>query len=116
MTIYDAIGGEAAVSAAVDDFYKRVLADPDLAGFFSETSLPHLKTHQRAFIGAALGGPEAYAGRSMSEAHAGRGITEQDFDKVVGHLADTLTSLGVPADTIGEIAAVLVPLRPEIAV
>ncbi|MHA6760408.1 group I truncated hemoglobin [Streptacidiphilus sp. PAMC 29251] len=114
MTIYDAIGGAPAVTAAVDDFYQRVLADPELAGFFTETSIPQLKAHQRAFISTALGGPDGYSGRSMAEAHAGRGISEKNFDQVVGHLAATLASLGVPEETIGEIAAALVPLRPEI--
>ncbi|WP_042399783.1 group I truncated hemoglobin [Streptacidiphilus carbonis] len=116
MTIYESIGGEAAVTAAVDDFYRRVLADPALAGFFGSTPLPQLKAHQRAFIGAALGGPEAYRGRPMAEVHAGRGITDEHFDAVVGHLAATLASLGVPERTIGEIAAALAPLRAEITV
>ncbi len=114
MTIYDAIGGEAAVSAAVDDFYTRVLADPALAGFFTETALPRLKAHQRAFIGAALGGPDAYTGRSMAEAHTGRGIGGGDLDPGGGPPAATLTSLGVPDETIAEIASALVPLRPAI--
>src|SRR3954447_13881267 len=35
MNIYDSIGGPPAVSAAVDDFYLRVLADPALAPFFA---------------------------------------------------------------------------------
>ena len=30
-TIYEAIGGDTALVAVVDDFYGRVLADPDLA-------------------------------------------------------------------------------------
>src|SRR5260370_22796825 len=32
-TIYQRIGGEAAISAAVDRFYERVLADPTLSHF-----------------------------------------------------------------------------------
>lgn len=114
MTLYDAIGGEASVTAAVDDFYARVLADPELSGFFGATALPRLKAHQRAFITLALGGPPAYQGRSMTEAHSGLGIADQHFDKVVGHLGDTLAALGVPVGTIAEITTVLGPLRTEI--
>jgi hemoglobin len=114
MSIYDSIGGAAAVSAAVDDFYGRVLADPDLAPFFTGTDMQHLKAHQRSFLAAAIGGPEIYAGRDMGTAHAGRGITDAHFDAVVAHLVDTLTGLGVPADIIGQVGGALVPLRTDI--
>jgi hemoglobin len=113
-SIYDAIGGAPAVGAAVDDFYLRVVADPDLAPFFDTTDLRRLKTHQRAFIAAALGGPELYAGRDMAAAHAGMSISDRDFDAVVGHLVDTLTALAVPAEIIGQIGAALAPLRDQI--
>jgi hemoglobin len=114
MGIYDEIGGADSVAAAVDGFYQRLLADPDLAPFFADVDLRRLKSHQRAFIAAALGGPEIYAGRDMAAAHAGLDITDADFDAVVGHLVDTLTSLGVPAATIATIGGALAPLRSDI--
>jgi hemoglobin len=114
MSIYDSIGGEPAVRAAVDDFYARVLADRQLAAFFTGTDLQRLKAHQRAFIAAAIGGPEIYAGRDMASAHTALGIGDGDFDAVVGHLVSTLTALGVPEDTIGQIGGALAPLRGDI--
>lgn len=114
MSIYDSIGGAPAVGAAVDDFYARVLADPALASFFTGVELAKLRSHQRAFIAAAVGGPEIYAGRDMAAAHAGLDVTDAQFDAVVGHLVDTLTSLGIPAETIGQIGEKLAPLRSSI--
>jgi hemoglobin len=114
MSIYASIGGAPGVRAAVDDFYARVLADQRLAPFFAGTDLQRLKAHQRAFIAAAIGGPEVFSGRDMASAHAGLGIGDGDFDAVVGHLAGTLTGLGVPRDTIGQIAGALAPLRDDI--
>ena len=114
MSIYASIGGAPAVRAAVDDFYARVLADRQLAPFFTGTDLQRLKAHQRAFIAAALGGPEIFAGREMASAHAGLGIADGDFDAVVGHLVGTLTALGVPEITIGQIGEALAPLRGAI--
>ena len=114
MSIYDSIGGASAVRAAVDDFYVRVLADARLASFFTGTDLQRLKAHQRAFIAAAIGGPEVFGGRDMASAHARLGIGEGDFDAVVGHLVGTLTGLGVPEDTLGQIAGALAPLRDDI--
>jgi hemoglobin len=114
MSIYDGIGGAAAVRAAVDDFYARVLDDPRLAPFFATTDMSRLKAHQRSFIAAAIGGPEVFSGRDMASAHAGLDISDADFDAVVGHLAGTLAGLGVPEETIGQISGALLPLRADI--
>ncbi len=114
MSIYSDIGGRAAVDAAVSDFYARVLADPSLSPYFAGVDIDRLKRHQRAFMGMALGGPVAYSGRDMATAHAGLEVTSEAFDTVVQHLAATLTSLGVPDATIGEIAGALLPLKADI--
>jgi hemoglobin len=114
MTIYDEIGGSAAVQTAVDDFYARLLGDPTLAPFFDGIELSRLKRHQRAFIAAAIGGAEIYSGRDMASAHAGLDVDDANFDAVVAHLVDTLTSLGVPAPTIAVIGERLSPLRDQI--
>ena len=113
-SIYSEIGGREAVSAAVDLFYSKLLADSDLADYFGEVDLPRLKAHQRAFLSSALGGPDSYGGRPIGSAHIGLGITEADFDAVVGHLADTLVELGVAGETIDSIASTLAPLKSEV--
>ena len=38
-SIFDQIGGAAAVEAAVEQFYQRVLVDPLLKPFFKDTNL-----------------------------------------------------------------------------
>lgn len=114
MSIYDQIGGAAAVSATVDTFYAKVLADPDLAPFFADTDMDRMRSHQRAFIAAALGGPDPWVGRHMAQAHAGLGIADAHFDAVVGHLVATLTELGVGEDQIAAIGEALGPLRGEV--
>jgi hemoglobin len=114
MSIYDEIGGPEAVHAAVDQFYERVLADPLLAPYFEGIEMKRLKGHQRAFIAAAIGGPDRYVGRSMGAAHAGLDITPEAFAHVVDHLVETLTSLGVPDSTIAAIGSKLAPLEAQV--
>lgn len=114
LSIYEAIGGEPALVAVVDDFYARVLADPQLAGFFAGANMPKLKGRQVEFFAAALGGPDIYQGASMRQAHLGRGIRQADFDKVAVHLTGALAAAGVPHETIGQIAAAITPLADEI--
>jgi hemoglobin len=116
MSIYETIGGAPALAAAVDDCYHRVLADKELTGYFEGVDLDRLKGHQRSFLAAALGGAELYQGRPMKEAHARLKITQPHFDRVVGHLVDTLSALSVPAEIIGEIGGRLIPLQEQIVV
>jgi len=114
MGIYEEIGGAPALAAAVEDFYARVLADSELMGYFEGVDLDRLKAHQRSFLAAAIGGSEIYAGRSMKEVHSPLAVAQKHFDRVVGHLVDTLTELSVPAETIGEIGSRLIPLQEQI--
>jgi hemoglobin len=109
-SIYELIGAHEALVAVVDDFYERVLADARLAPFFSGTTMSRLKGRQVEFFAAALGGPQAYSGLSMREAHRGRGIGQPHFDLVAGYLADALAAAGVPAATVTAIIGVIAPL------
>ena len=114
ISIYETIGGEPALIAVVDDFYRRVLADPQLAGFFAGTNMTRLKGRQVEFFAAALGGPHAYSGADLKQAHQGRGITQADFDRVAAHLAASLAAAGVPGAVITQILGAIAPLAGEI--
>jgi hemoglobin len=113
-SIYDAIGGEAALVAVVDDFYMRVTADPELATFFAGTNMAKLKGRQVEFFAAALGAPHAYTGATMREAHRGRGIAQEHFDLAAGHLIAALGAAGVPDETISHITGLISPLAEQI--
>ncbi len=112
--LYDRLGGAAAMQAAVDGLYVRVLADAVLQPFFIDVNMGALKAKQRAFFAQALGGPANYRGRDMRTSHAGMKISQQHFDRVAGHLVETLKSLGVDGETIGEVVAAVAPLAAEI--
>jgi hemoglobin len=114
VNIFEAIGGEPALVAVVDDFYRRVLSDPQLSAFFAGANMQKLKGRQVEFFAAALGGPDLYQGASMRQVHAGRGISQADFDKVALHLAGSLADAGVPVELITEIAAAIIPLADDI--
>jgi len=113
-TIYEAIGGEDALVKVVDDFYRRVLNDPQLAVFFAGTNMTRLKGRQVEFFAAALGGPHVYSGASMRDAHQGRGIGQEHFNLVAGYLTDSLSDAGVPGELVNQIIGAVAPLAPEI--
>jgi hemoglobin len=112
--LYERLGGEQGFHSIVDDFYRRVLADPTLAPFFSGVNMTALKEHQAAFLIMALGGPNHYQGRDMDVAHAGLKITSRDFYAVADHLVNALTAKAVDEDTIGEVVDRIEPLAQQI--
>jgi hemoglobin len=103
VSVYDDIGGAPAMKAVVTVFYDRVVADPELARWFQDVDMSRLKAHQRAFLAAALGGPEMFSGRGLDAAHARLGITDLAFDAVVEHLTMSLHDLGIPAGVIDSV-------------
>ena len=113
-TLYERIGGSAAIQAAVDRFYDRVLTDPRLARFFESVPIRRLKAHQFAFLSQALGGPKQYSGPSMRDAHRHLAIERSHFDAVATHLVETLSELNVPEAIIAEIGQAVTPLSSEI--
>lgn len=111
---YEALGGEAGLRTAVTVFYARVMGDPELAPYFAATDLDRLRSHQRAFLAAALGGPGLFTGRPLEQAHAGRSITDAHFDLVVDHLAATLGDLGAAIETVAAVRERLEGLRGRV--
>ncbi len=114
ISIYQAIGGRAALVAAVDDFFGRLLADPVLGPFFPQGVGPRHRAYLVTILGEALGGPERYRGPDLAGAHRGLRISDTHFDRAAAHLAATLDGLGVPRHLADQIVGIVAGLRPAI--
>lgn len=104
---YDAVGGGPAIASVVELFYRNVLADPQLNGYFANSDLARLKRHQVQLVSQVMGGPVTYEGQALADAHKGRGITGGDFGAVVVHLVGALEAHEVPDDIIGRVVKAL---------
>lgn len=116
-TLYEKIGGEAAVDAAVDLFYRKVLADDRINMFFEDVDMEKQAAKQKGFLTFAFGGPNNYTGKDMREGHAHlveRGLNDSHFDAVMEHLGGTLKELGVPDELIAEAAAIAESTRNDV--
>lgn len=116
-SIYERIGGEAAVAAAVPRFYEKVMADPSLAHYFHGLDLDAQIDKQIAFMTMAFGGPNGYTGRDLRSAHAKllkKGLGDAAFDAVASHLGATLQELGVDAGLIGEVLDIVAHTRNDV--
>ena len=116
-TLYERLGGHPTVEAAVDRFYRKVLADPKISSYFDATDMMAQRAKQRAFLTMAFGGPHAYSGKDLRAAHqplVERGLGDAEFDAVAGHLQATLLELGVAEDLIGEVMAIAGSTRDDV--
>ena len=116
-TIYERLGGEAAVSAAVDIFYRKVLRDSRISRFFDETDMEDQIAKQKSFLNMVFGGPHEYTGKDLRTAHAPlveKGLNDTHFDAVIGHLRRTLNELNVQQDLIRKVVSVAEGTREDV--
>lgn len=113
-SVYDRIGGAAAVDAAVDIFYRRVLADDRISEFFDTVDMEAQHAKQKAFLTMAFGGPNSYSGKDMRNAHRHMSLTEEHFNAVAENLVATLKDLNVPETEINEIVGIAVSVKDDV--
>lgn len=116
-SLYERLGGEGALTAAIDLFYAKVLGDPLVAGYFDGVDMTVQRAKAVAFFTLALGGPDAYRGRDLRSAHAplvARGLGDEHFNAIAGHLVATLEELGVAPPEVQEAVAVAESVRGEV--
>jgi hemoglobin len=119
-SLYDRIGGQAALTKVVDDFVARAAANPKVnftrngTWNASDAAVKTLKMHLVNFLGSAFGGPQKYTGRSMKEAHKGMAITQAEFDALAADLKAVLEANKVPSAEINEIMKIAASTAPDI--
>mmetsp|Transcript_13552 Transcript_13552/g.13288 ORF Transcript_13552/g.13288 Transcript_13552/m.13288 type:complete len:120 (+) Transcript_13552:12-371(+) len=112
-SLYDRLGGKAAIDAVVDGMYAGIFTDAELTDFFKKTDKERQKEMQRKFLTTATGGPQEYDGKNMKDAHKGRGITEKEFNLVAGHVVKAMKDLNVSEALIGEVTTLLMTLKDD---
>jgi hemoglobin len=115
--LYERLGGEPAVNAAVDIFYRKVLNDYRINRFFDNVDMEQQAAKQKAFLTMAFGGPHNYSGEDMRKGHARLvkiGLDDSHFDAVVEQLVATLEELNVPQELITEVVAICETTRSDV--
>ena len=108
-SLFERLGGKVALDAAVDIFYKKVLADTRVNAFFQTTDMRKQRSKLKSFLAMAFGGPVKYTGKDLEQAHAPlvqKGLNIDHFIIVSQHLEQTLTELKVPVELIKEVMAI----------
>jgi hemoglobin len=117
--LFKRLGGDAAVEAAVELFYKKILADDRIKHFFEDTNMMLQHRRQVNFLAFAFGKPGMkYEGLNMDRAHRklvrDLGMDDSHFDAVAGNLQDTLKELGIADDVTADVMTAVGGLREQV--
>ncbi len=118
-SLYTRLGGDAAITAVVDQFVANVLADPTIADNFAATGADpyRYQLFRERLIDQlcdATGGPYTYRGANMYDAHHGMNITDAEFNALVTALVNALNQFNVPAAEQNELLGILGPMQTDI--
>jgi len=132
-SLYERLGGEQGVTALVDDFVNRALADPRVnwkrlnvkeGGVLhhdksvtwnpNQAQIDEMKKHIVQFLSLSTSGPSHYDGKEIKQAHAGMKITNPEFDAAVGDMKASLDKLRIPDKEQRELLAIIESTREQI--
>ena len=113
-SLFDRLGGKAAITSVVADFRKRVAEDARINAKFARSDMPRLEAMLVDQVCEATGGPCRYTGRGMRDAHQGMRVTTGEFNALVEDLVSTLNGFKVSKAEQDELLGILGPLKTEI--
>ena len=117
MSLYERLGGQEGLDAAVDIFYRKVLGDDRISHFFDDIDMDVQAAKQKAFLTMVTGGPANYTGKDMREGHkhlVARGLNDSHVDAVVELLSETLREVGASEDDIKAVGAACEAARNDV--
>jgi hemoglobin len=116
-SLYEELGGQPAVDAAVDIFYRHILADERVNHWFENIDMEKQIAKQKAFMTMAFGGPHNYTGADMRQAHrplVARGLNDDHFNAIAENLQKALAELDVPQEKIDKVLALVETTRNDV--
>ena len=113
-SLFERLGGKESITAVVDEFAGRVLADTRINAKFAKSDPVRLKAMLVEQLCAATGGPCQYTGRTMPATHLNMGVTAGEFNALVEDLVGALDKFNVPQKEKDELIGALAPMKAQI--
>lgn len=118
-TLFDRLGGAKGVATLVDQIVAAHLANPTISVRFQPYAADperfgELKDHLRKFLMAGSGGPNAYTGRTMPEAHQGLNISVAEYMAAVDDIMEVLERNEIPESARKDVLAITYSLKRDI--
>lgn len=118
-TLYDRLGAADGIAALVDDIVDAHLNNPVIQARFQPLAedparFEQAKGHLRKFLGAGTGGPEAYEGRDMVEAHRGMNVSAAEYMAAMDDIMNTLEAHKVDEQSRKDVLFIAYSIKGEI--
>jgi hemoglobin len=113
-TLYERLGGKAALTAVVNELWAVVSADPRINARFAHTNPEAFGGQLVDFLCQASGGPCKYQGKDMKTAHTGMNLSEADFNALAEDTVKALDKFHVPAGEKNEVIALLASQKGDV--
>ncbi len=105
-SLYDRLGGYNAIAGVADKLLGRLRADAQLGRYWQHRGEDGIRREKQLlidFLCHNAGGPMYYTGRTMALSHQGMAITQDDWQRFIGHLRDTLNEFNVPENETNDV-------------
>lgn len=119
LSLFERLGGADGIDVLVDEIVAAHMANPTISVRFQPYAadperLGEIKDHLRKFLTAGSGGPDAYAGRTMPEAHRGMNISVAEYMAAVDDIMAVLERNEVPDSARKDVLAITYQLKGDI--
>lgn len=117
--LFERLGGSSGIRALVEDIVAFHMENPAIRARFrpyleTPEKLEATKAHLCTFIEAGSGGPAAYDGRDMQEAHRGMNVSESEYMAATDDILAALDKHRVDEQSRNEVLAIVYSLKDEI--
>jgi hemoglobin len=113
-SLYQRLGGKAALTAVVNELWAVVAADTRINAYFAHTKPEAFGGQLVDFLCQASGGPCKYQGQDMKAAHTGMQLGDADFNALAEDTAKALDKFKVPAAEKSEVMNLLGSLKGDV--
>jgi len=113
-SLYERVGGQAAVTAIAGELVDQATADPRTARSWQKVELQRVKVLLTEYLCFTTGGPCTYSGDTMKDVHAGLKINEAEMNAMVEMLRQIMVRRGLALRERNEMLAVLAPTKRDV--
>lgn len=112
--LYQSLGQKPGLTALMDDFMQRLLADPRTQPFFEKANHQRVKEQLVEQFCQVSGGPCVYKGVDMKSSHSNMDITKGNFNALVEVLQNSMDAKNIPFSAQNRLLAQLAPMHRDI--
>ncbi len=113
-TLYEQLGGMPVIENIVDNFVNEIGHDHIVVQHFLNSNINRFREKMIEHLCVETSGPCHYTGDNMIDVHAGKNISELEFNRTVDLLINAMNKASVPHPLQNKLLARLAPLRSEI--